>query len=120
MTHLGTMLGVDFWAESYPTDGFQLTLKNEETDETLFDNRMVGYTLWEAVTKACYEVWAKEIEKHNEEDLPYRIASALGIAEEYEDEANCHKCGHKTHYEEMTEIGLGSGIYECEECWRSN
>ena len=81
---LGSVLGVDFEMNSYPVDGFQLTLRGPE-GETLFDSRMVLYTLWEAVTHAAGQVWAEEMEQHNDYELPQRIATALGIEEIYAD-----------------------------------
>jgi hypothetical protein len=35
------------------------------------------------VTKACYEVWSDEIEANRDYELPGRIATALGIEEDY-------------------------------------
>lgn len=81
---LGQCLGVDFEMYSYPSDGFQLTLRGPE-GETLFDNRMIMYTLYEAVVKACADVWAQEMEQHNDYELPQRIAANLGITESYMD-----------------------------------
>lgn len=81
---LGSVLGVDFEMNSYPVDGFQLTLRGPE-GETLFDSRMIMYTLWEAVTHASAKVWAEEMAKHDDYELPQRIATALGIEESYMD-----------------------------------
>jgi len=90
MRELGTLLGVTFTVDSYPSDGFQLTLGtyDEDTDnfEYVYDNRMIGYTLWEAVIHACHEVWREEIEQHNDYELPERIANSLNIEETYFDE----------------------------------
>jgi hypothetical protein len=81
---LGSVLGVDFEVNTYPVDGFQLTLRGPE-GETLFDSRMIGYTLWEAVTHASAKAWAEEMEQHNDYELPVRIATALKIEEAYSD-----------------------------------
>lgn len=86
MTELGEVLGVRFEYDPYPMDGFQLTLTNIDTEEVLFDNRMILYTLWEAVVKACFDVWDQEITKSGDDELPTRIAAALGIEESYEDD----------------------------------
>lgn len=86
MKELGILLGVRFEVEDRPVDGFVLRLTNDETEEVLFENRMIFYTLWEAVIKACNEVWAKEMEEHDDWELPNRIAAALNIPETYEDE----------------------------------
>jgi hypothetical protein len=80
---LGTVLGVEFEIDYYPVDGYQLTLRNSETFEALHSMRYIDYTLWESVTKACHEVWADEIEANNDYELPSRIATALGIEEDY-------------------------------------
>ena len=84
---LGEVLGVTFEVDSYPTDGFQLTLTDHEGYD-LFDSRMICYTLWEAVTHAVSEAWANEMRTHNDDDLPRRVASALGIEETYDEEDN--------------------------------
>jgi len=86
MKNLGEVLGVDFWLDIYPVDGFRLELTNSESGETLFDNRMIGYTLWEAVEVACHQAWAEEMEQNDFDELPYKIATALGIEETYEEE----------------------------------
>lgn len=81
---LGHCLGVDFQVYYYPMDGFQLTLRGPE-GEKLFDSRMIMYTVYEAVIKACADVWAKEMEQHNDYELPQRIAANLGIPETFMD-----------------------------------
>lgn len=86
MDELGILLGVRFETDSTGVNGFVLRLTNDETEEVLFQNRMIFYTLWEAVIKACNEVWAEEMEKHQDWELPNRIATALGIPETYEEE----------------------------------
>lgn len=85
MNELGTILGVRFDYESTELNGFVLTLTNDETEEQLLHRRFVGYTVWEAVIKACFEVWDKEIQEHEDYELPKRIAKTLGIPEEYEE-----------------------------------
>jgi hypothetical protein len=82
---IGTVLGVDFKIHYYPTDGFQLTLNHCDTGEVLYDNRMIFYSVWEAVCRASSQVWAQEMEQHNDYDLPSRIATALRIPETYFD-----------------------------------
>lgn len=86
MNELGTVLGVRFAYEPSQVNGFLLELTDVDTDETLFSNRMIFYTLWEAVIKACWEVWDKEIQKTGDDDLPARIATALNIEETYEED----------------------------------
>lgn len=87
MAELGTVLGVRFEYDSYPVDGFQLTLTDADTLDTLYDYRVIGATLWEAVADAVSTVWAEELAKHPEDDdLGYRVASALKIEEAYFDE----------------------------------
>lgn len=87
MAELGTVLGVCFEYDPYPVDGFQLTLTDFRNEKTLYDNRVIGATLWEAVADAVNTVWAKELAEHPEDDdLGYRVASALGIEEAYFDE----------------------------------
>lgn len=81
---IGECLGVDFEIEVYPSDGFQLKLYGPE-GETLFDRRMILYTLYEAVTYAASEVWADEMAEHEDYELPQRIAAALQIPESYSD-----------------------------------
>jgi hypothetical protein len=83
---LGELLGVEFEIEHYPVDGHQVTLRNSDTFERLHSQRYIGYTLWESVTKACHEVWADEIEANRDYELPGRIATALGIEEDYGEE----------------------------------
>ena len=80
---LGTVLGVEFEIEHYPVDGYQLTLRDSETFERLHSMRYIDYTLWESLTKACHEVWADEIEANKDYELPIRVATALGIEEDY-------------------------------------
>lgn len=86
MDELGILLGVRFETDSTGVNGFVLRLTNDETEEVLFQNRMIFYTLWEAIIKACNEVWAEEMEKHQDWELPIRIAAALGIPEQHEEE----------------------------------
>jgi len=83
---LGTVLGVEFDIDYYPVDGYRLTLRSAENFESLFSMSYIDYTLWESVTKACYEVWSDEIEANRDYELPGRIATALGIEEDYGDE----------------------------------
>lgn len=83
---LGTVLGVRFQYTPAKYDGFVLKLINDETNETLFHRRMILYTLWEAVLLAGHEVWEDEIERESDEDLPIRIATALGIPETYDED----------------------------------
>ena len=85
-TTLGTTLGVEFDIDWLASNGFILTLTNEETGEVLWRNQMIFYTVWEAVVKACHEVWADEIREHDAEYLPEKIARTLGVEEEYEEE----------------------------------
>lgn len=85
MQEIGTTLGVRFEAEFYPVDGFQLRLTNDVDGEVYYDNRMIGYTLYEAILKASAEVWEKEMAIHNEDGLPTRIAEVLGVEEAYSD-----------------------------------
>ena len=84
-TRLGEVLGVDFDVHHYPTDGFHLTLTDPE-GELLWDSRMIGYTLWEAVTTASANAWAAEMDQHDDYELPRRIAEALNIEETYDEE----------------------------------
>jgi len=93
---IGTVLGVRFEIDHYPVDGFQLTLRNDETNELLFDKRMVCYTEFEALMFAVDEVWATELEEHGETsyDLTLRIAEVLNVEElfdEDEEEDNWEK-----------------------------
>ena len=80
---LGTVLGVEFEIEHYPVDGYQLTLRDSETFERLYSMRYIDYTLWEAVSVACYEVWKSEMAEQDDYELPIRVAIALGIEEDY-------------------------------------
>jgi len=80
---LGTVLGVEFEIDYYPVDGYRLTLRHADTYESLHSMRYIDYTLWESVTMACNEVWKDEIEEHKDYELPSRIATALGIEEDY-------------------------------------
>ena len=83
---LGTILGIDFSVHYYKSDGFQLTLRHAETGEIVWDNRMISYSLGEAIIKACHDVWADEIEREDDQGLPLRIALALMITESHADE----------------------------------
>jgi len=85
-----SLLGVFFEIDHYPVDGFQLTLTSEETEEVLYDRRMVGYTEFEALFEAVAEVWAADLEKHGEMpyDLTLRIAERLQVEELWEEEEN--------------------------------
>ena len=83
MAELGTVLGVRFDYDPYPVDGFQLTLTDADYGKTLYDYRVIGATLWEAVTSAVEYVWVKDINKHNDWELPARVAHALKIEEGY-------------------------------------
>jgi len=86
MAELGTLLGVRFEYDPYPVDGFQLKLTDVDYEKTLYDYRVIGATLWEAVTSAVEYVWVKEINKHNDWELPARVAGTLGIEETYFDD----------------------------------
>lgn len=86
MKEIGTVLGVKFEYNPSRINGFILRLTDADTDALLYENRMIFYTLWEAVIKACWEVWDEEIHRTGDEDLPARIATALNIEETYEED----------------------------------
>ena len=88
MNKSAILLGVLFEIDHYAVDGFQLTLTNQETEEVLYDRRMVGYTEFEALFKAVAEVWAVELEEKNEMpyDLTIRISEQLNVEELWEEE----------------------------------
>lgn len=85
MKEIGTILGVRFEINHYPVDGFQLTLTDDETSEVYYDNRMIGYTVYEAVLTATAKVWEAEMDRHEDYELPQRVAMTLGLEEIYSD-----------------------------------
>ena len=55
---LGKWADYDFRIDSYPVDGYQFTVWHWQNDElkTVFDRRMIGYTLFEALGEFCDSV----------------------------------------------------------------
>ena len=88
MSKCETLLGVRWEIEHYSIDGFQLTLTNEETEEILYDRRMVGYTEFEALWQAIAEVFEDTLQKHGDDayEVTLRIAEQLNVEELYEEE----------------------------------
>jgi hypothetical protein len=79
-----TILGVDFYIETMPVDGWFINLSNNGTD--LYHKRVIADSLYEAVSGAVYHVWQDGIEKYQDYDLPSRVCEALGITEpDYEE-----------------------------------
>lgn len=76
-----TLLGVDFYIEFYPVNGWRITLTENETGKELYDYQVITDSLYEAITGAVFKVWEKEIEKEQDYGFPSRIAAALGIEE---------------------------------------
>ena len=76
-----TLLGVDFYIETYPINGWRVTLTENETGKELYNYQVITDSLHEAVTGAVYRVWEKEIEKTQDYEFPSRVAAALGIKE---------------------------------------
>lgn len=80
----GSILGVDFWLEEYLVDGFKLRLTNDETNEVLFDRRLVGYTHFEGLWLAVGEVWEEDLNKYPDTssyELTQKIARCIDIQE---------------------------------------
>ena len=80
-----TILGVDFYIETYPVDGWQINLADANGND-LYHKRVIADSLYEAITGAVSEVWAADIEKYQDYELPARIAEALGIEEPADEE----------------------------------
>lgn len=80
----GSILGVDFWLEEYLVDGFKLRLNNDETNEVLFDRRLVGYTHFQGLWLAVGEVWEEDLKKYPDTsayELTQKIARCIDIQE---------------------------------------
>ena len=118
MIRLGETLGVDFDYEPLAVNGFRLRLTDSDTGEQLYAYQMVGYTLYEAVIKACNVVWEKEMAEHDEYGLPERIAEVLGIEPRSIDDAECIDCDKVQHYEDMISVPVSDYAeeYRCVEC----
>lgn len=81
-----TLLGVDFYIETFPVDGWWIDLSVNPDGATLYSKRVIADSLYEAVCGAVWAVWGDDMEKHQDFELPNRICSALGITEpEYEE-----------------------------------
>lgn len=80
-----TLLGVDFYIETMPVDGWWINLSSNGTD--LYHKRVIADSLYEAVCGAVWAVWGDDMDKHQEFDLPHRICTALGITEPEDEEA---------------------------------
>lgn len=76
-----TLLGVDFYIETYPVNGWRIILTNNETGAELYNYQVIADSLHEAICGAVYEVWEKDIEKNQDYEMPSRVAAALGIEE---------------------------------------
>lgn len=79
-----TVLGTDWEINTYPVDGWQITVTNSDTRETLYNKRVIADSLYEAVTTVCWDVWDNEIHETKDHHLPGRIANALGVYESQE------------------------------------
>jgi len=80
----GSILGVDFWIDQYAVDGFKLRLTHNETNEVLFDRRLVGYTHFDGLWLAVADVWAENLRKYPDTsayELTQKIAKCIGIQE---------------------------------------
>lgn len=118
MIILGETLGVEFAWQPHAINGFSLRLTNSDTGEQLYYKQMIGYTLYEAVIKACNIVWADEMAEHDEYVLPERIAQVLGIEPRSMDDAECIDCDKVQHYEDMISVPVSDYVeeYRCTEC----
>jgi len=80
----GSILGVDFWIEEYPADGFRLRLNNGDTNEVLFDRRLIGYTHFDGLWLAVADVWADQLKQYPDTsayELTQKIARCIQIQE---------------------------------------
>lgn len=77
---LGELLGVEFLLieDVRPRNWFRLQLTNLDTHEIIFDEVFIGTTLRNCIRIAAHKVWAKEMVKESDLELPERIAEALG------------------------------------------
>lgn len=73
---LGTRIEVD----AYPVDGWQITITDIDTFDTLYDMRVIDDSLFYALSGVLYKVWEDEIEKTGDADLPYRVLEKLHIS----------------------------------------
>lgn len=80
-TEIGSILGVIFYVDDSPREGFRVIIRDEETHDTLYNELMLLYSIREAVIIACSKVWKSEIEDTKDYDLPLRIAENLGLEE---------------------------------------
>jgi hypothetical protein len=76
---IGVSHGVEFDVTFYKTNGFQLRLTDQKTEQVLFDKQMVFYTLPDAIYEAVSKVFADEIEKTKLWELPSNVLIDLGL-----------------------------------------
>lgn len=77
---LGELLGVEFLLieDVRPTNELRLQLTNLDTHEVIFDELFIGTPLRNCIRIAAHKVWAEEMVRENDLELPERIAEALG------------------------------------------
>ena len=99
----------DFDFDFHASDGFTPTanlIKKSGKVKTVYKNRMIMYTPYEALVQVACELWdAPEIGEGLCELLGYPIMT--------DEDAECDSCDYIGHYKEMHE---DDGVYRCNDC----
>ena len=99
----------DFDFDFHASDGFTLTanlIKKSGKVKTVYKNRMVMYTPYEALVQVACELW-------DEPEIGEGICELLGYPIMTDEDAECDSCDYIRHYEEMHE---DDGVYRCNDC----
>lgn len=103
----GKRYSFDF--DFHAVDGFTLTanlIKKSGRVTTVYKNRMVMYTPYEALVTVASELWGQP-------EIGEGLADLLGYPLMTEDDVECEDCNYYGHYEEMHEDEDG---YRCNDC----
>jgi len=93
----------------HASDGFTLTaslIKKSGKVKTVYKNRMIMYTPYEALVQVACELW-------DAPEMGEIICDRLGYPTITEEDVQCDGCNYYGHYEEMHE---DDGVYRCNDC----
>lgn len=94
------------WIDDYSHSRWQLMELEGQPDYEIAPGFEMPVEFVERWFKANKALEALEDELNEEQAIRYPVEMAV-----------CSVCGEQYRVEQMTEIGLGSNVYECDKCW---
>jgi hypothetical protein len=94
------------WVDDYYHSHWSLTMFEDEPEYDKYDDIEMSAEFVQEWAKAHKAVEALEDLLREAERIKFPVEMAV-----------CSVCGEQDRPEFMTEIGLGSDVYECDKCW---